>query len=128
MEIKKLDKSSYNPGSLEAIERGCTCPQMDNNYGKGVGNGNYWMLEDCPLHGSFLIDDVPIKLRKKKKQTVTARIVDPVGSLFSGEIRETLSLEERVKLLEERVFGLEKIIANSNKPHEHRRLNNIIGR
>lgn len=25
-----------NPGSDEAVERGCTCPVIDNHYGSGV--------------------------------------------------------------------------------------------
>ena len=48
-----------NPGSEEAIEKGCSCPVMDNNEGKGIpvpnGSGGYdtafWMKNDCPLHG-----------------------------------------------------------------------------
>jgi hypothetical protein len=48
-----------NPGTKEAIEAGCTCPVMDNNYGKGIPiktkDGTiqtaYWMEDNCPLHG-----------------------------------------------------------------------------
>ena len=48
-----------NPGTKEAIEAGCTCPVIDNNYGKGIPiktkdgtiQTGYWMSDNCPLHG-----------------------------------------------------------------------------
>ena len=44
-----------NPGSKEAQEMGCTCPVMDNHYGKGFMQGDdgpmFWMAGDCPIHG-----------------------------------------------------------------------------
>lgn len=50
-----------NPGTKKAIEQGCTCPVMDNNYGAGIGqdkNGEtlFWYSQDCPLHGHLLTD------------------------------------------------------------------------
>jgi hypothetical protein len=40
------------PGSPEAQEQECTCPVMDNNYGKGIGKPpKFWMNQECPLHG-----------------------------------------------------------------------------
>lgn len=54
MDIKK--EKIPNAGSDEAIDLGCTCPIMDNEYGKG-----YMGMEDvfvfnaqCPLHGEAL--------------------------------------------------------------------------
>ena len=41
-----------NPGSAEAVKRGCQCPVLDNHHGKGV-NGMFWVTEDCPLHRSL---------------------------------------------------------------------------
>lgn len=43
------------PGSHEAVKEGCTCPEIDNAYGKGVPSAsgdaaNYWVSMDCPLH------------------------------------------------------------------------------
>lgn len=42
-----------NPGSDEAIEKGCTCPVLDNNHGKGVAfaGERFWQDFDCPVHG-----------------------------------------------------------------------------
>ena len=40
------------PGSIEAIDQGCECPILDNNYGTSSPwppNG-WWINEDCPLH------------------------------------------------------------------------------
>jgi hypothetical protein len=54
MDIKK--EKTPNAGSDEAVDLGCTCPIMDNEYGKG-----YMGMEDvfvfntqCPLHGEAL--------------------------------------------------------------------------
>ena len=35
------------------MKRGCTCPRMDNAYGRGYMGiaGVYVWREDCPLHG-----------------------------------------------------------------------------
>lgn len=48
-----------NPGSDEAVAEGCTCPVIDNGYGRGVGvnhpvSGLPIFVFDwaCPLHGS----------------------------------------------------------------------------
>jgi hypothetical protein len=44
-----------NPGSKEARKSGCTCPVIDNAYGKGVfcdGEKNGWWINgNCPIHG-----------------------------------------------------------------------------
>lgn len=49
-----------SPGSPEAVERGCTCPELDNRFGLGAGwvqgeDGKMKMgfdvEPDCPLHG-----------------------------------------------------------------------------
>ena len=44
-----------NPGSKEAIKKGCTCSAFGNDYGKGVKVGGKEPLfqknEHCPLHG-----------------------------------------------------------------------------
>jgi hypothetical protein len=50
-----------NPGSKEALEQGCTCPVLDNEYGEGAyidedGKPQFWMSADCPLHGGLLQD------------------------------------------------------------------------
>jgi hypothetical protein len=42
-----------NPGSPKAVEEGCTCPVLDNRYGKGVRDDReeFWIACQCPLHG-----------------------------------------------------------------------------
>ena len=45
-------KQILNPGSDEAVVNGCRCPRMDNGYGRGRGDGQFVMNEDCPMHGS----------------------------------------------------------------------------
>lgn len=52
------------PGSDRAIEKGCTCPVMDNGHGNGyMGQKNvYVMNENCPLHG------LAIKFDKKEEK------------------------------------------------------------
>lgn len=42
-----------NPGTKEAIKLGCTCPVIDNHYGKGVPSEKgpqFWYTEGCPIH------------------------------------------------------------------------------
>ena len=51
--------NKLNPGSDKAIKKGCTCPVLDNYHGKGLGNNQFWINENCPIHGS--------KNRKSKK-------------------------------------------------------------
>lgn len=52
------ETTKYNPGSPEAIERGCTCPILDNAHGKGYMGGVkdedgelvFVISQGCPLH------------------------------------------------------------------------------
>ena len=61
----KIDSYKENPGSMLAIEKGCTCPVLDNNYGKGV-SGLFWMDEKCPLHGAKIRKEI-LKIKEKDK-------------------------------------------------------------
>lgn len=50
-----MSSKTPNPGSAEAVERGCKCPVIDNHHGKGVPYGKdgaplFWISERCPLH------------------------------------------------------------------------------
>ena len=43
-----------NPGSNEAMKKGCLCAVLDNCHGWGsfdFGMGKFWVTESCPLHG-----------------------------------------------------------------------------
>ena len=44
----KTDKVP-NPGSDEAIELGCVCPHLDNEYGEGSA-GMFYVNMECNLH------------------------------------------------------------------------------
>jgi hypothetical protein len=52
----------FNPGSDEAIKKGCICPVLDNGHGKGCGwngdDGNpcFWITEGCPIHPTEIKD------------------------------------------------------------------------
>lgn len=44
-----------NPGSKEALARGCTCPVLDNNHGAGIKLSEsdmptFWFNPNCPVH------------------------------------------------------------------------------
>jgi hypothetical protein len=42
-----------NPGSIEALDRGCRCPHYDNHRGRGFPLNHelvFFINEDCPLH------------------------------------------------------------------------------
>ena len=45
-------KNKPNPGSPAAIKRGCECPVMDNNYGRGyTGDGKCFVYNaHCKVH------------------------------------------------------------------------------
>lgn len=50
-------KEFTSPGSDEAIEKGCTCPVLDNAHGEGAyidpeGDPVFWFDGSCPIHGS----------------------------------------------------------------------------
>lgn len=50
-----MSSKTPNPGSAEAVKRGCKCPVIDNHHGKGVPYGKdgaprFWISERCPLH------------------------------------------------------------------------------
>ncbi len=54
LKVKKIEYLP-NPGSDVALDRGCLCPVLDNGHGhgaQGLRNGQFWINEDCPLHGS----------------------------------------------------------------------------
>jgi hypothetical protein len=53
---KSDDFLNYKPGSSGAIQRGCTCPEAENNFGRGrskngvieaIFTADPW----CPIHG-----------------------------------------------------------------------------
>jgi hypothetical protein len=53
MKILKKSMKIPNPGTNQAADMGCTCPVMDNHYGKGFEMGGklcFWIQEGCPLH------------------------------------------------------------------------------
>lgn len=45
----KEETKKPNPGSNEAIALGCTCPVLDNHYGRGEA-GRFWVTFGCPVH------------------------------------------------------------------------------
>jgi len=63
------DFLKYNPGSPGAVERGCTCPQAENNFGRGrskngVVEPSFATDPDCPIHGF----DVLLKMLEKNNE------------------------------------------------------------
>lgn len=61
-----------DPGSKSAINKGCTCPVLDNHRGKGIptvdGKPVFWISADCPLHANpddYLTDDPEEELLDK---------------------------------------------------------------
>lgn len=50
--MTELKDSKPNPGSDDAVDRGCLCPVMANCRGRGVfgREGEFWMSSDCPVH------------------------------------------------------------------------------
>lgn len=58
-----MSDTTPNPGSKEAVAMGCTCPVMDNSYGRGYmggvedsdGSTVFVVVTSCPLHGEETI-------------------------------------------------------------------------
>jgi len=55
--MSKEDNSpsaNLNPGSLEAVGRGCLCPEIDNRHGRGWPGENgkpvFYLSDQCPMH------------------------------------------------------------------------------
>lgn len=48
-----MSSEKPNPGSSEAVAKGCKCPVIDNAHGRGyMGNPEVFVLQgNCPLHG-----------------------------------------------------------------------------
>ena len=47
----KEETTKPNPGSKEAEAQGCTCPVIDNGYGKGCYKVDGFIINmKCPLH------------------------------------------------------------------------------
>ena len=49
------ERSSFNPGSSHAVQRGCRCPVLDNAHGLGArgtrgADAIFWVSSDCPMH------------------------------------------------------------------------------
>ena len=44
-------ENTISPGSDAAIKKGCICPVLDNNHGKGRGDGLFYIEPFCKLHG-----------------------------------------------------------------------------
>lgn len=57
-EASPMETETPNPGSDEALERGCRCPVLDNAHGRGYmggmkdddGNTVFVIVGGCPLH------------------------------------------------------------------------------
>lgn len=44
-------KDAPNPGSKEALKKGCTCAVVDNCHGRGYFAGKGFVItQGCPLH------------------------------------------------------------------------------
>jgi hypothetical protein len=67
MEIRYLSTpptQGWTPGSKEAVEAGCDCPEYANSWGKGtlsIGRDRVekriWCVSvDCPIHGGDIRD------------------------------------------------------------------------
>lgn len=52
MRVVAVSDYEHPPGGSEALNRGCTCPVLDNAHGEGyMGTSEYVVAFDCPLHG-----------------------------------------------------------------------------
>ena len=61
------NKATPNPGSAEAVQQGCICAILDNEFGKGADlKGTvFFITSGCPLHDN---DKFMKKITRKKPQ------------------------------------------------------------
>ena len=61
-----------NPGSKEAIEKGCTCPVLDNGHGKGyMGQKDVFVFNaECPLHNNEDLVFIGFKTVEEIKESI----------------------------------------------------------
>lgn len=81
-----------NPGSDEAIAKGCICPVLDNGHGKGSGrvdedgNPQFWVTQGCPIHDPI---GFVVITEEELEQGMDAR-----GEFMSvGQLAEMLGVE-----------------------------------
>lgn len=60
-----MEQFNHNPGSHDAVKAGCTCPVIDNHYGKGRREDykEYLVNDTCPLHNHIITKDNNNELR-----------------------------------------------------------------
>ena len=52
-----MSQSMHNPGSADAVGRGCTCDFIKNDFGRGQTEPDgvaFYCAETCPVHGVLL--------------------------------------------------------------------------
>jgi len=107
-----------NPGSDEAIKLGCTCPVLDNEYGKGFpidGQTCFWYTSDCPVHSSkkedlsdssapIMLDNEAVQSLQKQLQQANEdaeRLYDTLNYIINEEptgLNETIYDEGKTNL------------------------------
>ena len=77
-----------NPGSIEAVNQGCTCSMIDNNRcGRGVINlpeGDFRIAQGCPLHDP----EGKVGTKKTPEQEIADIIVHTIPQVHAPLIRE----------------------------------------
>jgi hypothetical protein len=75
-----------NPGSERAISAGCTCPVIDNHYGRGVPYPDgpaFWKSEDCPLHGTDTVDVIADAM--KPSEASSSHMDEVIAGAFKAD-------------------------------------------
>ena len=71
--MSKDTELEHNPGSPEAVKRGCTCAVWDNNHGIGFCYGGeercFYVTQDCPLH-DYPLHGFPEKVENRIEDRV----------------------------------------------------------
>jgi hypothetical protein len=65
----------HNPGSAEAIGRGCTCDFIKNNFGRGHSDADgtaFYCSDTCRVHGVLLAINEPATSPKSGFETAAA--------------------------------------------------------
>lgn len=90
-------KKVPNPGTPEARDAGCTCPVMDNHYGRGYqGRPNVFVYTaNCTLHG-FAVKKAIVKNRKKVTSIERSKVLRMLKTLKKDKQHESIRRSRKV--------------------------------
>lgn len=110
-----MKRKQPNPGSPEAVTKGCKCPILDNANGKGYmgsyadkdGGPVFVMMQNCPLHGKKLTQP------KKPKETTMKSWTRSNSMIRRMAVQDPGKAAAEIIFLQESLANAEESSANA---------------